>query len=71
MNNIWATDYSTIMISKKFLGIWWEFWSEPYHYYFDNQTEHFKYVRDKYIKKFKGKPFRMRLYYPDQIRNIN
>lgn len=62
--NIFSQNFTNILISKKIFGIWVEFWSEKI-VIGDNHTEFFQSIRDKYRKKFKGKPFRMRLYYPD------
>jgi len=63
-NNLFKQNFTTILISKKVFGLWVEFWSE--HIVMgDDDTEFFQSVRDKYRIKFKGKPFRMCLYYPN------
>lgn len=65
--NSFKQNYVTILISVKFLGIWWEFWSERI-MIGDDPNGFFRYVRDKYRKKFKK--FRMRLYYPDDYYEV-
>ena len=67
--DIWKRYYSAIFISVKFMGIWWEFWSE-YRTLGDDSMELFREVKNKYIKKLKNRDFRMRLHYPDDIRYI-
>lgn len=57
--------YTTILISVKFLGCFWEFWSENITFG-DDSTEFLQCVRDKYKRKFKNRKFKMRLYYPDE-----
>ena len=56
-------DYTAIFIAVKFLGIYWEFWSE--YRYMEDPVEFFQRTRDRYMVKFGGKKFRMRLCYPD------
>lgn len=63
VNNTFSQRFTSILISKKVFGLWVEFWSE-YKVMGDDDSEFFQSVRDKYKIKFKGKPFRMRLYYP-------
>lgn len=62
-NNIFSQQFTTILISKKICGIWFEIWSEQ-KVMGDDDTEFFQSVRDKYRNKLNGKPFKMRLYYP-------
>lgn len=57
--------YTAIFISVKFLGFFWEFWSENI-IIGDDRIEFFRNTREKYKKKFKNKKFKMRLYYPNE-----
>jgi hypothetical protein len=57
-------DYSTILISRKYFGIWFEFWSE-YPTMGDDKGEFFRTVREKYRNKWNGEEFRMRLFFSD------
>ena len=65
-DNIFSQRFTSILISKKICGVWVEFWSEQ-KVMGDNDTEFFQSVRDKYKTKFNDKPFRMRLYYPNEF----
>lgn len=67
---IWKRNFTAIFISVKFMGIWFEFWSE-YVVIGDDATDFFQEVKQKYIKKFKNKDFRMRLIYPNDSRLIS
>jgi len=60
------TSFTSISVSKKMFGIWFEFWIE-YKVFGDVDSEFFKQVRDKYKKKFKGQTFRMVLNYPNDM----
>lgn len=62
-NNIWKQNYSHITISVKFLGIYWEIWSERY-VFCDGYSENFQQVKEKYRKKFGKRKFKMTLHYP-------
>jgi hypothetical protein len=57
-------EYSGIMISIYFLGIYWECWAE-YNVLGDDHGEFFIRTREKYRKKLGDRKFIMRLYYPD------
>ncbi|MCK9415913.1 hypothetical protein M0Q97_04565 [Candidatus Dojkabacteria bacterium] len=44
-------EFTTILISVKWLGIWWEMWSEPYTSTMKehlDRKEFYMFVRDKY-----------------------
>ena len=62
-NNIWKQNYSHITISVKFLGIYWEFWSENYMFVF-SQSEFVDKVKEKYRKKFGKRSFKITFHYP-------
>lgn len=67
--DIWKQNYSNILVSVKFLGIYWELWQETY-CFGETQSEFFQNIKQKYIKKFGKRPFKMRLYYPDMVYDI-
>ena len=54
-----------ILIAVKFMGIYWEIYSERN---YDNlpPEEFFQKTRDRYRNKLSYKPFRMRLHYQDE-----
>jgi hypothetical protein len=65
-NTVFNQSYSAILISVKFLGTYWEFWSE-YPIFGDDLTDFFRTTRDKYRAKFGKRDFIMRLHYRDEI----
>lgn len=69
MNDIWKQNYTHILISVKFLGIYWELWSEMY-IFGETPDEFFHSIKNKYKTKFGKREFNMKLIYPSHSYNI-
>lgn len=63
--DLYSQRFTSILISVKFLGIWWEFWQENISLG-DNSKEFFQEVKRQYMRKFGNRTFKMRLYYPNE-----
>ena len=63
--DLYSQRFTSILISVKFMGIWWEFWQENVTIG-DESKEFFQEVKRQYKRKFGDKPFKMRLYYPSE-----
>lgn len=57
--------YSTILISRRILWIWWECWSVQRNG--QDEWKFFYQTRDHYQNKFGSGNVRLRLYYPSEI----
>lgn len=58
----WKRNFTSIIISRKFLGIWWDLWSVrlvPG----DDPGKVFQETKNHYSRKWNGGQFKMRLYY--------
>jgi hypothetical protein len=60
--DVFKENYTAIFVSVKFLGLYWEFWSER-PVIGDDHAEFFRTTRDRYRKKWPNREFKMRLYY--------
>jgi hypothetical protein len=63
MESIWKQSFTHIIISVRFLGLNWEFWSES-RVFGDDDSEFIEFVKTKYKRKFGTRSFTIRPVYP-------
>jgi hypothetical protein len=69
MNNVWKQSFTHINIGVKFLGIYWEMWSE--NKIFGEEDDNFiQEVKTKYKRKFGDRSFYIRPVYPSTTYKI-